>query len=101
MGIRLPKDDQIIKQGLFEFREELKQALNKKIQLITAARPPAGRPPNITGVLVYVGEGTIQLKLKSEEEMTTDRIGVYQINHIIGFVPAKNEDHQEGGCSDH
>lgn len=79
-------------------QRELEKMVNKKIQLITAATPPAGRPPNITGKLIEVKNGLVKLMLQSEHEETSEgRVGVYELEDIIGFVPMMGGD---SGCSD-
>lgn len=77
---------------------ELEKVIGQKIQLITASRPPAGRPPNITGILKEVDNDIVKLRLQQEKEGSTkekERIGIYQLENIIGFVPVQGE-----GCSD-
>ncbi len=80
-----------------ELKEQLLNALNQNIELITSASPPGGRRPNITGKLIEVNEETIRLQLGSGHDAGSPqtRIGVYQIKDIIGFAPAS-----EGGCGE-
>ncbi|KAA0563160.1 hypothetical protein F0342_14160 [Bacillus sp. CH30_1T] len=59
------------------------------IELITAATPPAGRPPNIRGVVQKVNCGTLVLELTSGPP---NRKGIYSIPQLIGFVPASDDE---------
>ncbi|WP_051353055.1 Ig-like domain-containing protein [Thalassobacillus devorans] len=84
-----------------QLREQLKKTINKQIQLIIPACPPAGRRPNITGRLLEVYEDIIKMQLGEEHDSHTPeasqepKIGIYHIDDIIGFVPAT-----EGGCGE-
>ncbi|HSQ88868.1 Ig-like domain-containing protein [Romboutsia sp.] len=68
---------------------------NKKIQIITQATPPAGKPPNITGTLIYVDKKILKLRLKSESDGSIKE-GIYFLKSILGFIPLGEED--SGGC---
>jgi len=59
-----------------------------EIELLTAASPPAGNPPNIRGVVTQVNCGTFKMALSTGQP---GRTGVYSICHLIGFVP-RNDD---------
>ncbi|MGM0836349.1 MAG: hypothetical protein ACQEV7_09350 [Bacillota bacterium] len=75
--------------------KELRKALEKAkrartvIEIITAATPPAGRPPNIRGIVKKVEDGTFVL------ELGPNRFGTYSIPQLIGFVPASEEEGDE------
>ncbi|MGM0865402.1 MAG: hypothetical protein ACQEWF_12070 [Bacillota bacterium] len=58
-----------------------------EIELITAATPPAGRPPNIRGIVKKVSCGTFVLELSGPP----NRKGIYSIPHLIGFVPVSDD----------
>lgn len=60
-----------------------------EIELLTAAPPPAGNPPNIRGIVKKVREGTIELELITGPP---GRIAVFSICQIIGFVPLRGDD---------
>lgn len=66
---------------------------NKKIQIITQATPPAGKPPNITGTLIYVDDKILKLRLESHG---STKEGIYFLKSILGFIPLGEED--SGGC---
>ncbi|MGD9566904.1 MAG: hypothetical protein AB7V48_01065 [Sedimentibacter sp.] len=76
---------------LKDLREALKKAAKKEteIELLTAASPPAGRPPNIRGIIKEVNRGTIELMLTSGPP---GRIGIFSICQIIGFVPRGDDE---------
>ena len=80
----------IQKENFKELREALKEAKKNRteIELLTAATPPAGRPPNIRGVVVKVNKGTFVLELGGGP----NRKGIYSIPQLIGFVPASADD---------
>lgn len=82
------KDTESIMKTLLPF-------LNKKIQIITEASPPAGKPPNITGKLIYVDHEILKLRLKSEHDDSTNE-GIYLLKSLLGFIPLDAED--SGGC---
>ena len=71
---------------LQDLREALKKASKDglEVELLTASPPPAGRPPNIRGIIKKVDRGTIEIILTSGPP---GRIGVFSICEIIGFVP--------------
>lgn len=73
-----------------DLREALIEAKKDEteITLITAASPPAGAPPNITGIVRRVNLGTIELRLTSGPP---NRVGVFSICQIIGFVPTAED----------
>jgi|GEM_PF-4343054 len=68
---------------------------NKKIQIITQATPPAGKPPNITGTLIYIDNKILKLQLHAEHEGSTSH-GVYLLESLLGFIPLGEED--SAGC---
>ncbi|MGD6830715.1 hypothetical protein ACQCT5_01040 [Sutcliffiella halmapala] len=76
-----------------ELRKALERAKRYRtvIEIITAATPPAGRPPNIRGRVKKVEDGTFVLELLSGP----DRFGIYSIAQLIGFVPASQESEEE------
>jgi uncharacterized protein YjdB len=77
--------------------EELMGFINQRIQILTVLSPPAGRPPNITGILREVKDGIVKLALQNEhEDSDTERIGVYKLSEVIGFIPATEEDSECG-----
>ncbi|OAT85952.1 hypothetical protein A6P54_17525 [Bacillus sp. MKU004] len=79
-----------------EFKSLLRAAINKKIQLIIPASPPAARRPNITGKLIEVTEEIVEMELSAEHGNSQEpKIGIYRIKDIIGFVPASDE-----GCGE-
>jgi hypothetical protein len=84
-------DDVKSNDCLEDLREALKKAAKKEIEieLLTAASPPAGRPPNIRGIIKEVNKGTIELVLTSGP---SGRIGIFSICHIIGFVPRGDDE---------
>ena len=84
----LPQEENPLLKKLLPFK-------NKKIQIITQATPPAGKPPNITGILVYIDNEVIKLRLKSEHESSTKE-GIYLLESLLGFIPIGEED--SGGC---
>ncbi|TYP58560.1 hypothetical protein [Thermosediminibacter litoriperuensis] len=88
---KFKKDEDVC---LKDLREALKKAAKAglEVELLTAAPPPAGRPPNITGVIKRVNRGTIEVMLTSGPP---NRIGVFSICHIIGFVPKGSDEEQE------
>ncbi|MEG2972099.1 MAG: Ig-like domain-containing protein [Clostridium sp.] len=69
--------------------------INKKIQIITEASPPAGKPPNITGTLIYVDNEILKLRLKSKHHDSASE-GIYFLKSLLGFIPIAEED--SGGC---
>lgn len=75
--------------------KKLLQYKNKKIQIITQATPPAGKPPNITGTLIYVDNKILKLRLHSEHEGSSKE-GIYLLESLLGFIPLGEED--SGGC---
>jgi hypothetical protein len=78
--------------------KELRNALDKakkdgfEIELLTAVTPPAGRPPNITGVVQKVNKGTVELLLTRGPQ---NRIGIYSISQLTGFVPASGDEEND------
>ncbi len=64
-----------------------------EIELLTAAPPPAGRPPNIRGIIKKVRLGIIELELSVGPP---GRIAVFSICQIIGFVPTNNNEEATG-----
>ncbi|MFE8700798.1 Ig domain-containing protein [Cytobacillus sp. FJAT-54145] len=79
-----------------EFERLLRAMINKRIQLIIPASPPAARRPNITGKLIEVTEEIVRMELSSGHDNSQEsKIGVYRIKDIIGFVPASDQ-----GCGE-
>lgn len=81
---------EISKEDCFtDLRDALIEAKKDETEiiLITAASPPAGNPPNITGTVKKVNLGTVELKLSGPP----NRIGIFSICQIIGFVPARED----------
>lgn len=78
-----------------EIKEVLLPFINKKIQIIIPASPPAAKPPNITGTLIYIDDTIIKLKLNMESKEST-KIGIYLLDSILGFIPLNDKDN--GGC---
>ncbi|MFC7063753.1 hypothetical protein [Halobacillus seohaensis] len=76
--------------NLRELRKALKKAKKKgeTIEIITAATPPAGRPPNIRGTVVEVNCATFVLELSGGP----DREGIYSIAQLIGIVPGSGDE---------
>lgn len=74
-----------------DIRRELIRAKLRgtEIELLTAAPPPAGRPPNIRGTVLDVSRGAVALCLTTGPR---NRVGVFSLCHIIGFVPFEDED---------
>jgi uncharacterized protein YjdB len=83
--------------GNEELIAQLRASMNQRIQLILPASPPGARRPNITGRLIEVTDEIVRMQISSEHEEQSQEplIGVYQIEDIIGFVPAT-----EGGCEE-
>jgi len=69
-----------------DLREELIEAMKDciEVELLTATPPPAGRPPNIRGVIKRVEKGIIKVDLTTGPP---NRRAVFSICQIIGFVP--------------
>jgi hypothetical protein len=77
-----------------DLRRELIRASLRgtEIELLTAAPPPAGRPPNIRGTVLGVSLGAVALCLTTGPR---NRVGVFSLCHIIGFVPRDGDDEED------
>ncbi|KLU64399.1 hypothetical protein DEAC_c36010 [Desulfosporosinus acididurans] len=79
-------------------QQALMSVKGQRIQLLMSTSPPAGRPPNITGIVKEVDGGLLKLELSRGEATAKPKIGVYSIRSILGFVPVSAEEDGEDGC---
>lgn len=80
----------------YNMQQALMSAKGQRIQLLMSTSPPAGRPPNITGIVKDVDVGLLKLELSRGKEEAKPKIGVYAIRSILGFVPVSEEDGEDG-----
>lgn len=63
-----------------------------EVELLTCAPPPAGRPPNIIGVVTDVNLGSVELCLTRGPR---GRKAIFSLCHLIAVIPTRDEEEEE------